>query len=74
LLKAFIQILGFHIQNLPQLSFWVETFYGAEGGNGQNLWAIFHCHGAAIYNCVAGHVLQLVPRFAGRALPRYRYR
>lgn len=26
ILKVFTQNLGFYIQNLPQLSFWVETF------------------------------------------------
>lgn len=31
--KAFTQNIGFYIQNLPQLSFWVETYYGAEGSN-----------------------------------------
>ncbi|MCJ8501830.1 BCCT family transporter [Desulfatitalea alkaliphila] len=42
ILKAFTQNLGFYIQNLPQLSFWVETFYGAEGSNWQNPWTIFY--------------------------------
>ena len=42
ILKAFTQDLGFYIQNLPQLSFWVETFYGAEGSNWQNSWTIFY--------------------------------
>ncbi len=40
--KAFTQNLGFYIQNLPQLSFWVETFYGAEGSSWQNPWTIFY--------------------------------
>lgn len=42
ILKAFTQNLGFYLQNLPQLSFWVETFYGAEGSNWQNPWTIFY--------------------------------
>lgn len=42
ILKAFTQNIGFYIQNLPQLSFWVETFYGAEGSNWQNPWTIFY--------------------------------
>ena len=33
ILKVFTQNIGFYIQNLPQLSFWVESFYGAEGSN-----------------------------------------
>lgn len=40
--KAFTQNIGFYIQNLPQLSFWVETYYGAEGSNWQNPWTIFY--------------------------------
>lgn len=42
ILKVFTQNLGFYIQNLPQLSFWVETFYGAEGSTWQNPWTIFY--------------------------------
>ena len=42
ILKAFTQNLGFYFQNLPQLSFWVETYYGAEGSNWQNPWTIFY--------------------------------
>lgn len=42
ILKAFTQNIGFYIQNLPQLSFWVETFYGAEGTKWQNPWTIFY--------------------------------
>ncbi|MDY0312743.1 MAG: BCCT family transporter [Desulfobacterales bacterium] len=42
ILSAFTQNLGFYIQNLPRLSFWVETFYGAEGSNWQNPWTIFY--------------------------------
>jgi choline/glycine/proline betaine transport protein len=42
ILKAFTQNLGFYIQNLPQLSFWVETYYGAEGSKWQNPWTIFY--------------------------------
>lgn len=42
ILKAFTQNLGFYLQNLPQLSFWVETYHGAEGSNWQNLWTIFY--------------------------------
>ncbi|MBD3224644.1 MAG: BCCT family transporter [Caldithrix sp.] len=42
ILKAFTQNLGFYIQNLPQLSFWVETFYGVEGSGWQNPWTIFY--------------------------------
>jgi choline/glycine/proline betaine transport protein len=42
ILKAFTQNLGFYIQNFPQLSFWVETFYGVEGSNWQNAWTIFY--------------------------------
>lgn len=40
--KAFTQNIGFYVQNLPQLSFWVETYYGAEGSNWQNPWTIFY--------------------------------
>lgn len=42
ILQAFTQNIGFYIQNLPQLSFWVETFYGAEGSSWQNPWTIFY--------------------------------
>jgi choline/glycine/proline betaine transport protein len=42
ILKAFTQNLGFYLQNLPQLSFWVETYKGAEGSDWQNLWTIFY--------------------------------
>ena len=42
ILRAFTQNVGFYIQNLPQLSFWCETFYGAEGSNWQNPWTIFY--------------------------------
>ncbi len=42
ILKVFTQNIGFYIQNLPQLSFWVETYYGAEGSNWQNPWTIFY--------------------------------
>ena len=44
ILQAFTQNLGFYIQNLPQLSFWVETFHGsgAEGTSWQNPWTIFY--------------------------------
>jgi choline/glycine/proline betaine transport protein len=42
ILKAFTQNIGFYLQNLPQLSFWVETYYGAEGSNWQNPWTIFY--------------------------------
>lgn len=42
ILKAFTQNLGFYLQNLPQLSFWVETYHGVEGSNWQNLWTIFY--------------------------------
>ena len=40
--SAFTQNLGFYVQNLPQLSFWVETFHGAEGSSWQNPWTIFY--------------------------------
>ncbi len=42
ILKAFTQNIGFYLQNLPQLSFWVETYYGAEGSTWQNPWTIFY--------------------------------
>lgn len=42
ILKAFTQNLGFYLQNLPQLSFWVETYKGTEGSDWQNLWTIFY--------------------------------
>ncbi|MDT8271777.1 MAG: BCCT family transporter [Desulfomonilia bacterium] len=42
ILKAFTQNIGFYVQNLPQLSFWVETFYGVDGSNWQNAWTIFY--------------------------------
>jgi choline/glycine/proline betaine transport protein len=42
ILKAFTQNIGFYLQNLPQLSFWVETYYGADGSNWQNPWTIFY--------------------------------
>ena len=42
IMKAFTQNIGFYISKLPQLSFWVETFYGAEGSNWQNPWTIFY--------------------------------
>lgn len=40
--KAFTQNIGFYLQNLPQLSFWVETYYGAGGSSWQNPWTIFY--------------------------------
>ncbi|MBD3298367.1 MAG: BCCT family transporter [candidate division Zixibacteria bacterium] len=40
--KAFTQNIGFYLQNLPQLSFWVETYHGASGSNWQNPWTIFY--------------------------------
>ena len=40
--QAFTQNLGYYIQNLPQLSFWVETFYGSVGSHWQNSWTIFY--------------------------------
>jgi choline/glycine/proline betaine transport protein len=42
ILKAFTQNIGFYIQNLPQLSFWVEAYLGAEGSAWQNPWTIFY--------------------------------
>ncbi|MDY6822350.1 MAG: BCCT family transporter [Thermodesulfobacteriota bacterium] len=42
ILKAFTQNIGFYIQNLPQLSFWVETYFGAEGSHWQTPWTIFY--------------------------------
>ena len=42
ILKALTQNIGFYLQNLPQLSFWVETYYGAEGSHWQNPWTIFY--------------------------------
>ncbi|SHJ85150.1 choline/glycine/proline betaine transport protein [Desulfatibacillum alkenivorans DSM 16219] len=42
ILKAFTQNIGFYIQNLPRLSFWVEAYLGAEGSNWQNPWTIFY--------------------------------
>lgn len=42
ILKAFTQNIGFYLQNLPQLSFWVETYEGAKGSDWQNLWTIFY--------------------------------
>jgi choline/glycine/proline betaine transport protein len=46
--RVFTQNLGYYLQNLLQLSFWVETFQGqsqgqgAEGSNWQNTWTIFY--------------------------------
>jgi choline/glycine/proline betaine transport protein len=42
ILRAFTQNIGFYIQNLPQLSFWVETFYSTDGSSWQNPWTIFY--------------------------------
>ncbi len=42
ILQAFTQNIGFYIQNLPQLSFWTETFFGSEGSTWQNAWTIFY--------------------------------
>ncbi len=42
IMQAFTQNIGFYIQKLPQLSFWVETFHGAEGSTWQNPWTIFY--------------------------------
>lgn len=42
ILKAFTQNIGFYIQNLPRLSFWVEAYFGAEGSAWQNPWTIFY--------------------------------
>jgi choline/glycine/proline betaine transport protein len=44
ILSAFTQNLGFYLQNLLYLSFWVETFHGAgaEGTSWQSGWTIFY--------------------------------
>jgi len=42
ILSAFTQNFGFYLANLAQLSFWVETFHGAEGSSWQNPWTIFY--------------------------------
>jgi choline/glycine/proline betaine transport protein len=44
ILSAFTQNMGFYVQNLPYLSFWVETFRGAgeNGTNWQGAWTIFY--------------------------------
>jgi choline/glycine/proline betaine transport protein len=47
ILGAFTQNLGYYIQNLPYLSFWVETFSGTgagdvEGTSWQNAWTVFY--------------------------------
>jgi len=42
ILGGFTQSIGYYLQNLPQLSFWVETFHGAEGSSWQNPWTIFY--------------------------------
>jgi choline/glycine/proline betaine transport protein len=42
ILGTFTQSVGYYVQNLPQLSFWVETFHGAAGSNWQNAWTIFY--------------------------------
>ncbi len=42
ILKAFTQNIGFYLENLPQLSFWVETFHGVDGTSWQNPWTIFY--------------------------------
>jgi choline/glycine/proline betaine transport protein len=44
ILNAFTQNLGYYAQNFLQMSFWVETFYGAgeEGTNWQSSWTIFY--------------------------------
>ncbi|PTN08737.1 BCCT family transporter [Mangrovibacterium marinum] len=42
IMKAFTQNIGFYLEKLPQISFWVETYYGAEGSNWQNFWTIFY--------------------------------
>lgn len=42
ILQAFTQNIGFYIQNLPQLSFWVEAYFGAEGSAWQSPWTIFY--------------------------------
>ena len=41
-LQAFTQNIGFYIQNMPQLSFWVETFHGSTGSAWQSPWTIFY--------------------------------
>ncbi|WP_081859197.1 BCCT family transporter [Desulfohalovibrio reitneri] len=41
-LQAFTQNIGFYIQNLPRLSFWVETFYGSMGSSWQTPWTLFY--------------------------------
>ena len=40
--KAFTQNIGFYLENLPQLSFWVEAFHGVDGSSWQNPWTIFY--------------------------------
>jgi choline/glycine/proline betaine transport protein len=42
ILNAFTQSIGFYIENLVELSFWVETFERAEGSHWQNPWTIFY--------------------------------
>jgi len=44
ILNAFTQNIGFYLQNLPRISFWVETFHGVteKGSNWHNLWTIFY--------------------------------
>jgi choline/glycine/proline betaine transport protein len=42
ILKVFTQNIGFYIQNLPRLSFWVEAYLGAGGSAWQNPWTIFY--------------------------------
>jgi choline/glycine/proline betaine transport protein len=39
---VFTQSVGYYVQNLFQLSFWVETFHGNAGSNWQNSWTIFY--------------------------------
>jgi choline/glycine/proline betaine transport protein len=44
ILSAFTQNLGFYLQNLLYLSFWVETFHGVgvQGTSWQSSWTIFY--------------------------------
>ncbi|MFP4317229.1 MAG: BCCT family transporter, partial [Desulfovibrionales bacterium] len=42
LFQAFTQNIGFYIQSLPQLSFWVETFHGTGDSAWQSPWTIFY--------------------------------
>lgn len=42
ILKNFTQSLGYYLQNLPQMSFWVEAQHGLSNKSWQSSWTLFY--------------------------------